>query len=611
MSTSVFSLPVPLVLLIHLHLLQYPHANKPEYDHNLFNADVRGLRDRTRTMEDVCYFLVFRIEGTKERVRKVISTYPCLQPIDTTAFRTSLAKYLENLRHASIFPAAPSKQPRPDSKLISGATGVAWWWKDVVVRRSLLDECAEEKFERLVLALSTHALLKGSATHVPSDETHVLLRGQPRTYMTRLAAFQSSYNSWARAASILNQEQYDLRSLRTNVQNHGVLEKYASLPTEKLVALADSKLQDLLDSQWAGSSGCSALKFLADLAGLKQPDSSPMAVSRSAKERGATDGIAVSITPPSPLPIAAAHHPATLRKLGKRIFPKDTVDIISPNLPVASQPHAVIALAGRVDAEARMLQALTDGLARIRKNMKDVQARLARAPKPTSKRALQLVNIHLWQEAQQIRIDFEPTISDDSFVALGLSEPGTDVNIQPRIDSIRQDLLPKYPPVPTAASQPTASSLPQPKTRSPPQTPRSARQLEISTAPDTVKPRSRIVLEKHHAGRNFNKHPLFSDAADRQSESMATSDSEPSGATPRAQKHSLTMTPPELQSLLALETYPSRSEYPYDEDEDEFGALGEGPSMSVRDLLLQADTTHFDLIDDDPSELGDQSFGWA
>jgi hypothetical protein len=80
MAASVFSLPVPLFLLIHLHLLQYPHSNKPEYDHNVFDTRIRGLRDRTRTMEDVCYFLVSRIAGTKERVRKVrlirISCFP-------------------------------------------------------------------------------------------------------------------------------------------------------------------------------------------------------------------------------------------------------------------------------------------------------------------------------------------------------------------------------------------------------------------------------------------------------------------------------------------------------------------------------------------------------
>jgi hypothetical protein len=68
--------------------------------------------------------------------------------------------------------------------------------------------------------------------------------------------------------------------------------------------------------------------------------------------------------------------------------------------------------------------------------------------------------------------------------------------------------------------------------------------------------------------------------------------------TPRArQKHSFTMTPPALPSVRALEAYPSQSEYQNDdEDEDAFDALGEGPSMSVRDLLLQADTTHFDIL---------------
>ncbi|KAJ7619989.1 hypothetical protein DFH06DRAFT_949532, partial [Mycena polygramma] len=61
--------------------------------------------------------------------------------------------------------APSSKQARPESKTsaVSGAKSVAWWWKDVVVRKSLLEECAGEQFERLVLALSTHALLKGSA----------------------------------------------------------------------------------------------------------------------------------------------------------------------------------------------------------------------------------------------------------------------------------------------------------------------------------------------------------------------------------------------------------------------------------------------------------------
>ena len=63
MAFTVISLPNPLILLIHLHILEYPHANNPEYDHNIFNPRLRGLRERTKLMEDISYFLVGRVEG--------------------------------------------------------------------------------------------------------------------------------------------------------------------------------------------------------------------------------------------------------------------------------------------------------------------------------------------------------------------------------------------------------------------------------------------------------------------------------------------------------------------------------------------------------------------
>lgn len=62
MDHPVVPLPLPLLLLIHLHLLEYPKVNAPEYDINLFNPRVRGLRDRITTMQDICYFLVNKIE---------------------------------------------------------------------------------------------------------------------------------------------------------------------------------------------------------------------------------------------------------------------------------------------------------------------------------------------------------------------------------------------------------------------------------------------------------------------------------------------------------------------------------------------------------------------
>jgi hypothetical protein len=66
------SLPLPLLLLIHIHLLGYPHADEPEYDEHVFDVKMRGLRDRTKTMEELSYFLVGKIEH-KPRLKSVSS----------------------------------------------------------------------------------------------------------------------------------------------------------------------------------------------------------------------------------------------------------------------------------------------------------------------------------------------------------------------------------------------------------------------------------------------------------------------------------------------------------------------------------------------------------
>jgi hypothetical protein len=75
MTGFVVGLPIPLLFLVHLHLLEYPLANNPEYDHNLFDPNVRGLRDRTKSMEDVCYFLVGKVEHRKDPAKAVTPNY--------------------------------------------------------------------------------------------------------------------------------------------------------------------------------------------------------------------------------------------------------------------------------------------------------------------------------------------------------------------------------------------------------------------------------------------------------------------------------------------------------------------------------------------------------
>ena len=68
--SNMIPLPLSIVLLIHIHLLQYPHANSPEYDDHVFDPKTRGLKDRMKTMEDLTYFLVGKVEG-KSALRSV------------------------------------------------------------------------------------------------------------------------------------------------------------------------------------------------------------------------------------------------------------------------------------------------------------------------------------------------------------------------------------------------------------------------------------------------------------------------------------------------------------------------------------------------------------
>ncbi|KAG5634664.1 hypothetical protein H0H81_001208, partial [Sphagnurus paluster] len=130
-------------------------------------------------------------------------TYPCAAPSDTVAFRTSLSKYLETLRHNLIYPSsskpvvgASAKPKRNDAAKDSGLV-------DVLVRKSLLEECAGERFERFLLSMSTHALLKA----VPP---RILSTNQTKLYADRLTKYKSARNAWVQSASLLMQRKADL-----------------------------------------------------------------------------------------------------------------------------------------------------------------------------------------------------------------------------------------------------------------------------------------------------------------------------------------------------------------------------------------------------------------
>ncbi|KAG8802584.1 hypothetical protein FRC16_009257 [Serendipita sp. 398] len=59
-----FPIPDSILLLIHLHLLQWPQADLP-CDPDAFNANRHGIGERIKSMEHIIYFLIEKIEGIR------------------------------------------------------------------------------------------------------------------------------------------------------------------------------------------------------------------------------------------------------------------------------------------------------------------------------------------------------------------------------------------------------------------------------------------------------------------------------------------------------------------------------------------------------------------
>ncbi|KAJ4470235.1 hypothetical protein J3R30DRAFT_3809189 [Lentinula aciculospora] len=294
-SQSVLGLPLPLLLLIHLQILQYPHIDDDEFDIHIFDSQKRGLRARIKMMEDLGYWLATKIEG-----RNILPTYPCIKPSETTAFRTSFAKYLEALRQSCI----------------KENTTPSLWWRDVQTRKSLLEECTGEKFLRLILAFSTHAFFK--------------LRPKPKTdsppalyYASRLAFVQASQRQWIEIALRLLQREQRLIDLKAQLLvsiTSKSQSKYRSLSTARLIALRDSESEEILCQEcWKGKSARRVLKFFVSLTGLRIDTAEAQ---NSGRKLLVQDLPMPSYPRPEPqlLPVAAARHPAHLQRLKKPIF---------------------------------------------------------------------------------------------------------------------------------------------------------------------------------------------------------------------------------------------------------------------------------------------------
>ncbi|KAH7929080.1 hypothetical protein BV22DRAFT_1044165 [Leucogyrophana mollusca] len=188
----------------------YPHINN---NGDPFNARKRGIRERTKALEDVSHFLMAKIHGQDPARRinrrysqpKIYQTYTCLTPSDRTMFRSALTKHLETMRHEAVrgFVAPPGTLPTCGGKTSFRA----------------------------------------------------------QSYAFLLAPSQTAQRTWHQAASILHREA-DIQPLKDHLTGDlydGPTSTYAHLPTEKQFALSRRKLHELREGPLAGDDRRGAL----------------------------------------------------------------------------------------------------------------------------------------------------------------------------------------------------------------------------------------------------------------------------------------------------------------------------------------------------------------
>ncbi|KAF9072362.1 hypothetical protein BDP27DRAFT_428596 [Rhodocollybia butyracea] len=363
MNPQFVPLPLELLLLIHLQTLQHPNINDDLFDMHIFDAQKRSLRPRIKMMEDISYWLVEKLEG--KNAKKILATYPCIKPSETIAFRTSFAKYLENTRQSSI---------RENSASSS-------WWKDVQVRKSLLEECAGVKFLRLILALSTQVIY--SRTNRGFQNPGAI------SYTSFLIDAQASQQEWVQVARMLLEHEkkvLDMKAQLVATKSLPSQSKYASLSTARLIALRDSKMDDFL-RQHCGSSELArkALTFFVGPTGLRFNAAGKQHILLSGKPPLIHRHIQ-----PQVLAVAAAHHPSCLRRLRKSVFQladSKLSELAPPVLPSVTNvhQHALQSLQISLDATKHRRFTLEEALAKVTREKSLITERLI---KPKSEKRL-------------------------------------------------------------------------------------------------------------------------------------------------------------------------------------------------------------------------------
>ncbi|KAL7280594.1 hypothetical protein ACG7TL_005529 [Trametes sanguinea] len=318
-------------------------------------------------------------------------------------------------------------------------------------------------------------------------------------YTARLAAAQSERLEWERSAALLVQRQADLAMIRARLADprHASSSKYDSLDTARLLALRDSRLQDLLRGSWRDDEGRRALQLVTSLAGLvdtanssasppgARVDEIGMRSSSTCKESQVPTALDAALS----LPIAAARHPSHLHGLRAPLFPKAKPSPAS-NEDGAQAPHLSYAVEERFAAIEDVHRSLQEALAatqaihaRLDQRLRKAKGRQpTSAPARTSKARPLKLDGSLWAQRAGDGVSFKSPEDAASLLSqYDLQMPLSESSIEARIAQIRTTMLPPF----TADPSPEPEAEPEPLPNLP-----ASRLPQASSRTRTTKPAS-------------------------------------------------------------------------------------------------------------------------
>ncbi|KAH8103899.1 hypothetical protein BXZ70DRAFT_670531 [Cristinia sonorae] len=677
------AIPASLAILIHLHLLNFQLKNAANYDENLFNAQKHGIGERSKALEDISYFLVTKIEGQKSQVKKILPTYPCSQPSDILAYRASLTKYLESLRNEALRPSEIDGGTSAGLQNGKAPMPVAWWWRDVVVRKSLLEECSGDRFERLLLALSTHALLSSTPSR-RSDESRSNMEQHVVTsrYHDALVKFQAAKQSERSFMYCVQRRRAsELKRLRERLldPSKAMNSRYSALSTDRLVTLSESALIDLLQAYWKGEGGHKELHFLVYLAGLRSDGYLGHNLVNDA-ELCSEPALVQSPTTSRihPLPVAAAHFPSHLQAL-RTVPSTHVISATRECTESASVDNLGVTLqlvTEKLSAEANRQAVLRTALDKARKVQEDLSVRLqSKRSRSQSAGPVDLQLRHVPISGAIFVPDAEPPTSVLSDFFIKPLPPDHESAVQSRATRIRETLKASWPAIPEPPSSSEPESEPEPAAEPSPAIAAATRlrlpQPNIIAKPSNAahvkfavtnaarrqsraSPRKSNVLMAGRARRSsafsrrkslaFEKYEVEKIAdsfLDSSTSDVEVSDPgasrllRPHSPTTPAKRNKITkgqlLTPRSIlgspgkkymrpsfdiethERAMAVELPRKSLGQMLEADEADEGVgdeenVYEGNSMTLKDILLQANATQYDLLQGD--ELEDGSFDW-